>query len=491
MAISFDNIPVDLRVPGAAIEIVNTGALRGLPGIPTKILVIGQRLATGTVAADTPIRVLNVAAAEEYFGRGSQLHRMFRSLKMNNSWTETWAIALDELVAGTQAIGSILFGGAVTAAGTLNLYIGGQRLRVGVAATDSPAAVATNVTAAITAKTDLAVTAAVNGGTPEQIDITARHKGENGTDIDVRFNFYSGETLPVGLTAAVTAMNGGAGNPDVASAITVMADEWYTDIAMPYTDTANLLALETELASRFGPLKMQDGHAYAGAAGTHAALTTLGNGRNSPHLSIMGAKASPTPPDEWAAALCGVCAYHAKIDPARPLQTLQLVGIMPPDIEARFILEERNLLLFDAISTWKVDAGGNVLIERVITTYEKNAGGIDDPSYLDLNTMKTLAYLRYSVQARILNKFPRFKLGDDGTQYGAGQKIVTPKIIRAELIALFRQWEEAGLAENIDQFKEDLIVERDGTDVNRINALIPPDIINQFRVFAGQVEFRL
>ncbi len=491
MPISFDSIPVDLRVPGAAIEIVNTGALRGLPGMPSKILVIGQRLAAGTAAAGTPIRVLTEAAAEEYFGRGSQLHRMFRILKLNNSWTETWAIPLDDLAAGTQATGSILFGGAVTAAGTLNLYLGGTRVRVGVAATDSPAAVATNVAAAITAKTDLAITAAVNGATAEQVDLTARHKGENGDDIDVRVNFYPGEALPAGLSASVTAMSGGAGNPDIAAAVTAMADEWYTDIVMPWTDTANLLALETELTTRFGPLVMQDGHAYAAAAGTHAALTTLGNGRNSPHLTIMGAKASPTPPDEWAAALAGVCAYHAKIDPARPFQTLNLVGVLPPAVEDRFTMSERNLLLFDGIATWKVDAGGGVLIERVITTYESNAAGVDDPSYLDLNTMKTLAYLRYSVRARILSKFPRFKLADDGKQLGAGQKVVTPRIIRAELIALFRQWEEAGLAENIDQFKEDLIVERDANDVNRINALIPPDIVNQFRVFAGQVEFRL
>jgi len=489
--ISFDAVPVDLRVPGAAIEIVNTGALRGLPGMPVKILVVGQRLATGTVAAATPIRVLNEAAAETYFGRGSMLHRMFRSLKKNNSWTETWAIALDDLVAGVQATGTILFGGAVTAAGTINLYIGGQRLRVGVGATDTPAVVATNVAAAITAKTDLAITAVVNGVTPEQVDITARHKGESGNGIDVRVDFYPGETLPAGLTAAITAMAAGTGNPDIAGAIAVIAAEWYTDIAMPYTDAANLVALETELASRFGPLVMQDGHAYAGASGTHAVLTTLGNSRNSPHLSIIGAKASPTPPEEWAAALCGVCAYNTKIDPARPLQTLPLAGVLPPKVEDRFTMSERNLLLFDAIATWKVDDGGSVLIERVITTYETNVNGIADPSYLDLNTMKTLAYLRYSVRARILLKFPRFKLANDGTQFGAGQKVVTPKIIRAELVALFRQWEEAGLAENIDQFKTDLIVERDATDVNRINALIPPDIINQFRVFAGQVEFRL
>lgn len=107
-------------------------------------------------------------------------------------------------------------------------------------------------------------------------------------------------------------------------------------------------------------------------------------------------------------------------------------------------MEERNLLLHDGISTLTVDDGGAVLIERLITTYETNAYGIDDISYLDVNTLKTLAYLRYSVRARISMRFPRHKLASDGTGVGAGQAVVTPKVIRAELIALFRDWETAG-----------------------------------------------
>jgi phage tail sheath gpL-like len=45
--------------------------------------------------------------------------------------------------------------------------------------------------------------------------------------------------------------------------------------------------------------------------------------------------------------------------------------------------------------------------------------------------------------------------------------------------------------EDIAQFKAGLIVERDGTDVDRVNALIPPNVVNQFRIFAGKVQFIL
>lgn len=132
-----------------------------------------------------------------------------------------------------------------------------------------------------------------------------------------------------------------------------------------------------------------------------------------------------------------------------------------------------------------------MLIERAITTYRLNAFDLPDISYLDVNTLLTLAYLRFTVRARISQKFPRHKLASDDTAFGEGQAIVTPRIIRAELVALFALWEERGLVEGREQFKADLIVERDADDPNRVNALIPPDVVNQFRVFAGQVQFRL
>jgi phage tail sheath gpL-like len=48
-----------------------------------------------------------------------------------------------------------------------------------------------------------------------------------------------------------------------------------------------------------------------------------------------------------------------------------------------------------------------------------------------------------------------------------------------------------GVVENMEAFKQYLIVERDPNDPNRINVLLPPDLINQLRIFAMLVEFRL
>lgn len=487
-SISFNTIPIDVRVPGQYIEFDNTKAVQGLPPVPSKILVVGQRLATGTVLANVPTRVLSLAQAQGFFGFGSMISHMIGALRAANPYTECWAVALDDNAAGVKSTGTITITGPATSAGTLNLYIGGRLVQVAVANADVANTIAASINTAINANLDLDVTSAVALGV---VTLTARHKGETGNYIDVRINYNFGELTPAGVGVAIVAMGvvAGAGNPDVATAIAAVGAEKYDTWIFPYTDATNLGKIETELATRWGPLIQKEGIAFSAVSGTSATADTLGAARNSQYVSIMGSGKSPTPPWEWASVVGAVDAFEP--DPARPRQTLPLPNVKGPATQDRFTFTERNLLLHDGISTYRTEVDGTVAIERLITTYQTNAFAVDDISYLDVETMRTIAYLRYTVRTRIASKFPRYKLADDGTAFGAGQAVVTPKTIRNELITLFQDWMDAGLAEDVNQFKADLIVQRSPTDPNRVDAVIPPNVINQFRVFAGQVQFRL
>lgn len=488
MTISFNSIPTTIRTVGQHVEFDGSRATQSLNLQPQRILVIGQKLAAGPAPTTAAIRITSVDQAKQQFGQGSMLAQMIKALRAANETTETWVFPLADLVAGATATGTVTVTGTATASGTIVLYIGGQRVTVGVTSGDTATAVAAAIVAAITAAADLPVSAAAAAGV---VTLTAKHKGLCGNDIDVRLNFYQGERLPAGVTIAIVSMSGGTGNPDVAAVFTAIGDAQYTTIVLPYTDAANLVVVETELASRWGPMRQIEGMVYSAARGTQGALATLGGALNSPHVSIIGAKNSPTTPWEWAASYAGVVAFYGAIDPARPFQTLSLPGVLAPAEADRFTRTERELLLVDGISTFVVDMGGNVLLERPISTYQTNAYGFDDTAYLDVNTLLTLAALRYSQRARIAQKYPRHKLANDGTKAGAGQAIVTPSVIRAELVALAREWEDAGWVENIDGFIAGLIVERSATDPNRINALVTPDLVNQLRVFAAQIQFRL
>ena len=287
-------------------------------------------------------------------------------------------------------------------------------------------------------------------------------------------------------------MAGGTGNPDIATAIAAMGDTWWTDVICPWTDGANLTAIEAEAATRNGPLVMQDFAIFAGVRGTYSGLTTFAV------VAQLGAHLRHR--RRRAAGDAGRVGRLLRRRRRVLLATSTRRGRCKP-WSCRGSSRRRSptaspgrnaTFCFGAgIGTFRVDDGGLVRIERAVSTYVTNAYGVADPSWRDLETKKTVAWIRYQRRARVATKFPRHKLASDGTRAGAGQALVTPKIIRADGIAQFRQWEEVGIVESVDSWIGNYIVERDATDPNRVNELLPADIVNQLRVFAGRVQFVL
>jgi phage tail sheath gpL-like len=489
VGITFNSVPTNLRVPFFAVEFDSSKSAQGAALLSYRALLIGQKRTAGTGVANTLYKVTSADQVSTLAGRGSMLHRQAIAFFNQNKFTECWIGILDDNGAGVAATGTITVTGPATAAGTIYLYLGGTRITVAVASGDVQNTIATNINTAINAELDLPVTSTV---ATNVVTLTHRHKGEVGNDFDLRVNYQDGESLPTGVSLAFVAMASGATNPVLTTLIAALGDNWYQIWAHGYKDATSLTAIETELSSRFGPMRMIDGVAFTSATGTQSTLSTLGDTRNNQHSVIVAqpGKNPLTPPSEFAAAVAGVVALYGSADPARPFHTLPLVGMVAPKEADRFTLTEQNLMLYDGISTSTVGAGGVVQLGGMVTTYQKNSANVADTSYLYINTMLTLLYLRYSLRNNFLTRFPRHKLGDDGARVGAGQAVLTPKIAKAECIAWFRQMEELGLVENFAQFKTDLVVQRSATDRNRLEMLVPPDLMNQFVVGAAQVQFR-
>lgn len=491
-------IPNDVRVPLVYIEIDNSQALSGNIAQDQNVLLFGQMITTGpnagTATPDTVVEIpVSESAIDALFGQGSLMALAAKRYRKANSYTRTFAIASADLAAGAAATGSYIFGGPATQAGTVYLLIAGQSVQVGVIAADTAASIATKAAAAINANKNLPVTAAVDGTDTARVNITAKWKGLTGNDIDLRYNYYAGEQLPPGVTITWTGMATGAGSPDMAALIAAMPDEWYNHIMTPFNDTASLNTLRDELLTRWGPLKMSEAIAYTAFRGTYGETITFGEGRNDFLLSCMGTSKSPSPSWEFAASYCGVASYQLAIDPARPLQTLALPGILAPAKADRFAFDERNNLLKSGIATYQVQPGDVVAIEREVSMYQKNAFGDPDPSYLDITTPATLGKMRYDIKVMVTNRFPRHKLADDNVlaQIDPAQPVVTPKLMEQAILEVALDWVTAGLMENFDLFKETLSVYRDTADRNRLNCVCHPDVVNQLRVFAALIQFKL
>jgi len=229
----------------------------------------------------------------------------------------------------------------------------------------------------------------------------------------------------------------------------------------------------------------------AGKRETHGNLVTFGNTRNSQFTTVMMTR-GPSSPWQVAAAVAAQVSISVMADDAvRPFHTLPLVNIWAPSKTEHFTLQERDILLHNGIATFDVDAGGIVRIEGLITTYKQNAFGSPDISYLYLNVPMALSYLRFSSKARITQKYGRHKLASDGTRFSPGQAVATPNIIKAELINLFKEWEEKAMVEGFDQFKSQLIVERNASNPNRLDVLMPPDLVNQLVICGVKIQFLL
>ncbi|WP_449246431.1 phage tail sheath subtilisin-like domain-containing protein [Desulfarculus baarsii] len=488
MAVTFDQIPENILVPGSYVEFDSSRAYESPLGLNQVLLLIGQKLATGTAKANEAVRVVRAEDADAKFGVGSQLAEMLRASFTANSYTERWAVPLTDNAAGVAATGSITFGGAPTADGTLNIWIGGRRVQVGVASGAALATIATNAAAAINADVRCACAATAAEAV---VTLTCKHKGLWGNDLDVRINYYSDERLPTGLTATIAAMSNGASNPVLDDAISALGDRQFHYIALPYTDAASLSALESELAERWGPLRPYDGIGFCAAPGTSAELAALGESRNSPHVCILGTGLSPSRPDCCAAILASTAAYYLNSNPARPLQTLTLRGMLPPNELDRFTYAERNSLLYDGVSTYRVDSGGDCLIERVVTTYNQNALGVDDYAYRDVETLANLSDLRCQLRAMLSNSFPRYTLASNSTDVSPGAAVARPVDIWAKIVALCKQLETAGRLQSVNDFKDEIIVELSETDNSRVNILLPAKLMAQLRVIAAKVQFRL
>jgi phage tail sheath gpL-like len=492
-AADFLSIPVNLRIPGSFVEFNNAGALRGTPPKPNRMIVFGQMFANGTALPNVPVLISGGQSNwTTLFGRGSQLTAMLNALRRANNFTECWAVGQLDNGAGTAATGSIKFTAQAAIAGTQNFFIAGVLVQIAVTPTTTLAQLATALQAAIAADIDLPVTAAVDGVDTTKVNLTCTHKGADvGNTIDIRTTYYQGDANVPGLAMTIVQLAAGAGNPILTTAIANLGATWFVHWVVPYTDGVSLAAIQTELDRRFGPLVQQEGHSYICSTGSVGTLAAFGETFNTYEHSCMGVNKSPTPAWIWTAVVAAVAAFNLGIDPARQLTGLVLPGILAPAMADRFIDSDKNNLLFDGISTFDVDDGGNVTINNLITMYRNNNAGLPDPSYLEIETMFALFFMRFSLRAFVANQWPRYKLADDGTPIRPGAPVTTPSKIKAGIVGLAKRDWDGFVMDDLDAFKAGLDVVRDNTDPDRANALLPPNVIGNLRRFAGQIAFTL
>ncbi len=490
MSIAFDSIPgQNLRLPGVYIEFSGNNA--GSSGFQGKALLIGQSFNNGSV---TPGVITNIsgtsASPDSLYGAGSMLSEMVKAAQNASPWLQLYAVALADNPAGIQAVKSILWAGTALNPGTLNCYIAGYQVQIAVLQGDTAVNVVSHLVAAINALTAVPVVASIHAGVPAQIDLTCKWKGATGTAIDVRFTYFVGDLIPTGLTYTITQTVAGSGDPDIAAALAAMGSQWYNWIGCPYSGSSDLAELNTMLGAAFGPMEAIGGTAFGAFTGNLAQTSSFGATVNLVNMTIISTGLSPTAPWLWSAVYTAIAGQALSNDPSRQLRGAILPGILAPDAGDQFGKSARNSLLFDGIATHTVDAAGNVVIECEISTYQTNALGVQDSTWLYIQTAETLSRIRLAQVEFFTQHYPNWKLADDSYVVPTGQPIMQPKKVIAEMLVLYIYFMDLGWVQDYDVYKAGIAAQINSSNANRCDVLDDPILIKNMRILAVHSEFQ-
>ncbi|MGC6061350.1 phage tail sheath subtilisin-like domain-containing protein [Enterobacter kobei] len=472
--IAFDTIPGGTRKPGVYMEFNTRLAVNTLPGNPQRVLVIGPMLSSGLATPLTPVSVFSDKEAEVYFGAGSLAAAMAKAAIDANSYLQLDVIGIAEAEgeAGVAAGGSLAITGPATKAGTLSVWIAGEQVAVNVAVGDTPETLIPALVAAMSKKTGLLVHG-VYDTENKLLTFAALSKGEWGNGITL-----SATTTATGLTLTVTPMAGGEMDPDIQPALDAVFAAGHNIIICPFSSDAALAALSEHLTSTGHAMEQRGAVGCAGWTGSLGTGVTLATNVNDGRISIPWYRGSVRLPAILAAAYGAVMAGVE--DPARPLNTLPLNGMDVVAMNQREGRNEQENALHNGLTPIEVGPGNTVQIVRAVSTYTVNPQDVEDVSLLDITSIRTLDYTRKACRERISLRFPNEK----------NTARIRDKV-KSELYDVLLRLDAAEILENVAANKDRLIVQQSGTDVNRVDAVIPADVVNGLHVFAGRIDMIL
>ncbi len=210
---------------------------------------------------------------------------------------------------------------------------------------------------------------------------------------------------------------------------------------------------------------------------------------NSPHVILIPRSKNPDLPCVWAAAWCAVACRILADDPAANTYDTKIPGLIGG---VEFNADERQKLLEAGIATYRLDTTGNVLIERLVTSYTENSDGGRDTSYLDVQVTETVDAVRTYINAEAKKRFKTWKLASTDENFGSGARVMTAGVFRSFLAELYQEVfiKEKQWCQDFDGYKKSIIVEIKAGSKTRLEYSHQPNLIGQFYIGAGLTQFK-
>ena len=488
MPVPMRQIPANLLVPGQYQEIDNS--LAGAQSDIKRALMIGYKLPQAEAEDGKPLNILSAAKAHQLFGYGSPAAIMAETFLALNKAEELYVLPIPEPEAGTEW--KKRFSVSVTAAeaGAIRITVNGQGFEAAVTAGADAEAIAAAIVARINSELTLPVIAEVDPDNGESITVSSNVKGVVGNNNSVSII----ATAP-GVSVEEGETKEGTGVTNIKPFLAALGETRYNFFASDFDDSGNIRTSSDELESRYDAMRQIGGRMYIALSGELGSKSDAGSmlfkagGVNSPHIVLLPRSFNPDLPCVWAAAWCAVACRILADDPAANTYDSKITGLIGGQ---DFSFWERQKLLEAGIATYRLDTTGNVLIERLVTSYTENTDGGRDTSYLDVQVTETVDAVRTYINAEAKKRFKTWKLAGTEENFSSGAKVMTPGVYRSFLAELYsdvfikgKQW-----CQDFENYKKSIMVEVKQGSKTRLEYLHQPNLIGQFYIGASLLQFK-
>lgn len=488
MAIAFTQIPAGLLVPGQYQEIDNS--LAGETGDIKNALIVGMKTKTGKAQAGVPVNVVSASQAAEACGYGSPASIMAASFLAINKTEKLYVLPVDEPAAGTAWKREFSVEAANAGDGSVMLSINGRGAWATVTAGLTADKIAAAIVAACNGLENNPIEAAVDSSENTKIIFSAVYKGEAGNK-----NTLEVKSLAAGVTVKAEAETEGAGVADLSKLPEWLGAKRWNYIIYDFDDEANIKILSEELESRYSATRQIGGRAFVVLCGNIGSATEAGSilaqaaKINSPHICLIPRGEAVSLPCEWAARFAAAACRVLADDPSANTYDTKVKGAAPA---FEYDFDTRQKLLEAGVATWRLDPTGNVMIERLVTSYTENTDGGRDTSYLDIQVVETVDAVRTYINAEAKKRFKTWKLASTDENFGAGAKVMTPGIWRSFLADLYQTVfiGQKNWCQDFESYKASILVEVKAGSKTRLEYRHQPVLIGQFLVGAGLNQFK-
>lgn len=471
-------LPSSQKIPGTFFEFDTESSARGLAPITERICLVGAKTSAGTLAVNTPTRILSVDESDALAGVGSEVALMARAAideaNRQGKSPEIYICVVAEPGGGTAAVKAFTVTGAPTEAGDIVFSVAGVVMRASVASGDS----VTTMAAAMKTEGDAnnKLLPATGNSSLGVYTLTAREKGVNGSDMDLTVI-----SAPAGVTVTPSVTTPGASEYDITSALDTLVDRHYNAIVCSGHTAAILDDLEDHLDAMLAPDTKSWAIAYVGETGALSVAQALANGGgantgNRRDVVTVACEASPDLPGTIAARTA--IAIHGTEDTALHHNNVTL-NVSAPPAASVFTSAELNAGIADGVTCLAPNEAGEVRIVKAVTGQVLDGSGNPFFAVSDVSTVRTLYYAAKQIDIAL----ERFMLIPKNKKLTAGTKNRARDTIYDVLV----QMEGAELVQNVDAHKGEIAVDTHPTLTTRLEASIPLAVIVPAHQISGKL----